>query len=976
MATTQGWAPTGASPVHALEGSPYLAPLDQTGSPNNDLADLAQESLIHADVAPPNPPFIFPTQLPSPSSAPASYSRASGRRPMSAIELHSTTPGTTPESGDRPRRTIALPAFSFNPGASLPGADSMTLLSPPITPNSARPIPSPSRPHGHRRGGSEFVGGSIRDGNSIAVMSTSPTRSESGFASPGLAPPPKRGHRRGVSSTISTNDLPILRPLPDFGMPKGSSAPNSPTAVDSREWTPIPIHDQSPNLPEPAHALEETKCPSDPFPDAAIPATPATPSSDVESSSPRQVRPARARVGFSDKLEFIPRPLSLVSSDASSTATARPGHSVSGSISSIVSAASPGGRESPAHLPRSPTRDLSDSRPSTAGAILERGPDLEAGNAPNMSPKRRNSIPTLLNVAEAQASSPANPTARTIKTPKRWSFFGLEPPFINSAAPPKRRPSSSSSSESVSRAISGGSSSGHESDSTETGREAPACVKKPNKKTSKKTSKKKKVKGWAGSILPRKPRGHKKRSKMSEVRPPTPPASVSPCDDEGEEEEADGADIPDPELPAVKITLVDSPTIAQDAASPQSRSRDDASQPMIDLDAALGPFNTPLPHNAEWEAAQRAAGNTGKRRLHSAQGLKGFSGPGMHYHRRAESAPDLPPFDAGRAGIHRFGSNPTMADVFEEDEEEDEEDAAASNQSDAATTTEHEEDDSDDGEVTPPATVLPVEIPPTVEPSPFEMIPTPRRTSSGPSEADRSVAHSIRAECSKTSLQEEVIVEEAPSIIFRNAGAFNGGSDSAASSPRKLYGAKELPPMEAANPAYLSNAAAIPISPYAASHASSSHPSPRSPMSIDAQRISTAPSSVTDANSFQSLLMGEPGPEVRISMDYDIPSLTSSNSTMTRDSAFIPNPRMSQPNLRKQRPVSVSSAAFGRRRSSLVSLSRLISSSHGERSKLSMEVTLDNESENKRSRSRGSKTKKRLGRMMQFWKPNKDGAST
>jgi hypothetical protein len=145
-------------------------------------------------------------------------------------------------------------------------------------------------------------------------------------------------------------------------------------------------------------------------------------------------------------------------------------------------------------------------------------------------------------------------------------------------------------------------------------------------------------------------------------------------------------------------------------------------------------------------------------------------------------------------------------------------------------------------------------------------------------------------------------------------------------------------------------------------------------MSVEVQRISTAPSSVADENNFQSLLlMGEPGPEVRISVDYDIPSLTSSNSTMTRESMFLPSQRMSQPILREPRPVSVSSAAFGRRRSSLASLSRLISSSHGERSKLSMEVTLDNESTHKKSKS--SRTK-RLSRMMQFWKPTaKEGSS-
>ncbi|KAJ4297080.1 hypothetical protein N0V88_003997 [Collariella sp. IMI 366227] len=151
---------------------------------------------------------------------------------------------------------------------------------------------------------------------------------------------------------------------------------------------------------------------------------------------------------------------------------------------------------------------------------------------------------------------------------------------------------------------------------------------------------------------------------------------------------------------------------------------------------------------------------------------------------------------------------------------------------------------------------------------------------------------------------------------------------------------------------------------------SSAFPSPMSRVSYDAQCISTAPSSVAEDN-FQSLLMGEPGPEVRISVD-DIPSLTSSNSTMTRESILAQNPQARYPPLSDQpRPASFTSTAFGRRRSSLASLSRLINSSHGERSKLSIEVQLDSEPEKK---TKSSKTK-RLSRMMQFWKP-KEGRSS
>jgi hypothetical protein len=106
---------------------------------------------------------------------------------------------------------------------------------------------------------------------------------------------------------------------------------------------------------------------------------------------------------------------------------------------------------------------------------------------------------------------------------------------------------------------------------------------------------------------------------------------------------------------------------------------------------------------------------------------------------------------------------------------------------------------------------------------------------------------------------------------------------------------------------------------------------------------------------------------VRISVD-DIPSLTSSNSTMTRESLFAQHARFPPASKDQPRPASFTSTAFGRRRSSLASLSRLISSSHGERSKLSMEVPMDNEPE---KTVKSSKTK-RLSRLMQFWKAKDD----
>ena len=111
--------------------------------------------------------------------------------------------------------------------------------------------------------------------------------------------------------------------------------------------------------------------------------------------------------------------------------------------------------------------------------------------------------------------------------------------------------------------------------------------------------------------------------------------------------------------------------------------------------------------------------------------------------------------------------------------------------------------------------------------------------------------------------------------------------------------------------------------------------------------------------------MGEPGPELRMSVDiHDVPSLTSSNSTMTRDSNFLPMAQ--QPQFREGQRSASFSAAATRKRSSMASLSRLISSSHGEKSKLSLEVRAPSmDSERKEKTSKG----KRISRLMQFWKP-------
>lgn len=1092
----------------------------------------------------PIPDFVFPARSPNPgtNSAPSSYSRATGRRPKSVADLQDRG-GLSPisaafmnnASSGRPTRSPALPDFSFNPGAGAAPSPtpSHAFLSPPQSPLSARAIPIRPGGGGHRRGGSEFVGGSLRSGEPFAFLSTSPTKSESGLASPRLSPlnspsgpsapgnvpgfgagfgtsapthaskpstsgPPggRRGHAHRRSAAISIHDIssmmqptkpsPTGSTIPSPG--RGSSAPSSPKGlghVDKKDYvfpersatdpdlssyiTPDISSGRIPDLQRTTVATANAQANDDiPVQDALSP----EPAAENDNAS----RPAqRTRVGFSDTLEFIPRPLSVVSSDSASTVTARPptsgNHSVSGSISSIISLnasiAASIDREaiSPSPLARSPSRNtVNESRPSTAGAILDRTQSITMDDiADGMhSPRRRNSIPILSTIPSPDtAEVPPAPASASLaspnKTPKRWSFFGLDP-FIggnNSSHSSPTRPSCSSSPVSAggafpspgmdsAKAISIGSppSQSLEQFGTDAGSYEDVVdgsndltlTRTISRKPSM-TKKKKKVKSWG--ILSRKSKPRRK-SRRAPTPPPiviapesddesveaaeTQPAQAQPTDTADNLPSLEAGDFAAPPPPLVFVTPSGSPSEPRDSSTWQplpspsfSVPDEDTSLAMIDLDAALGPFNTPLPLNHEWEAAQ-SAGGLSKRQLHSAAGMSRFSGPGMHYsHRRAESAPEMPPFN--RAGIPRFSSSTAMADVFEEDEEDDDDSktksstlstlipATANAPSSASLKCTSKPSSlrsaSSSSSVVPPVPRISAEqersiperstvqersssidIRVTSSEGPFDFgfedatssVALSRRGSnlSGVSDDDKTQpSMCLKSEYSASSLHDDVIVEEQfpsglnHSFTFDDCEfAMESSSDSTIHSPRKA----EAP------------------SPYSVSPMAS-------PTAVSYTAPATSPGSPSDT--FQSLLLGEPGPEVRISSD--IPSLTSSNSTMTRESQQVsymppfvpqmpqlphaqmhhphmpmplngPQPRTYLPSRGMERPASFTSTAFGRRRSSLASLHRLISTSHGERSKLSIEVPLDTASTASDAEKHKSSRTKRLSRMMQFWR--------
>ncbi|ROW10841.1 hypothetical protein VPNG_05302 [Cytospora leucostoma] len=642
---------------------------------------------------------------------------------------------------------------------------------------------------------------------------------------------------------------------------RGSSAPSSPSAQDLNKHFSFPIMPR----PDEVEKASQQKTSEQKADTAGQTECRASPAPTVEPVFAPRKSFSKAKVGFSDTLEFIPRPLSLVSSDTSSTVTVKPGHSVSGSISSVISASNsviPEKDEPLPYLEAAPSQGGSDSRPSTADRVQDE-----------------------------------------------------EAPEVESTVP------------------------------------------KPGKKSSKKQ---RKVKTWAGSILTKKPKGRHGKGKKTSRRGPTPPPS-RPADEAEDDSAEDSADTKsEPVMPTVMITELDQDQGGVEAwKPPRPFTEDDTSFPMIDLDAALGPFNTPLPRNAEWEAAQKAGGLM-KRQLHSAAGMSRFTGPGMHYthHQRAQSSPEMPPFEF-RRGMHRFGSSSTMADVFEEEEEEvDSDDSGSSTPQPESTGHKDSEASSFSGLFSVRGSADKM----TSEGRNSDPAIAMRRKFSDPEDSKSQSAASMKSRTSLSSLQEQVIEEEPPAIPtqFRPVEFGRPAKRKAPESP-----ISPRAPLDGGSSQTTSTSLA-PVSPYSSVTPSSALPSPRSPASYDTNIICTAPSSVTD-DSFQSLLMGEPGPEVRKSMD--VPSLSSSHSNQVRENLFAQQAaQMTRPPAPGQRPASFSATAFGGRRGSLASLSRLISSSHGERSKLSTEVTFNSDSDKKPKRSKS----RRFSRMVQFWKPKEN----
>lgn len=880
----------------------------------------------------PNPPFVFPAR--PASSAPTSFSRATGRRTQPTNEpkmggmnmdfkIGASRPGPPP-----------LPSFSFN---QAPRSDPEPgNSSPQLSPTSPRfSLPLPARPH--RRGHSEFIG--VDANPSAGQLLSTGLNSDNPLPPPG---PPKgrRGHAHRRSAAISCGDLTfIIKPAQPPPKPAGGSVPASP--VEEKKT-------------KPSFTFEDITTVS-PVPEVVTP-----PIEEIAAPrSPPKPQRTTARVGFSDTLEYIPRPLSLVSSDASSTMTVRQGHSVTNSMSSVISLSA---SSSPSETHRglataSRSTNADEDRPSTAGPILSATRYVPPLRGQDDETRRRNSDPATVEEASTAAKIAANGLQEYTLLSDDYNM-----------SPDNSRPTTPSSFDRAQIAANfmAPTPGIRHIDTSMSGiEELPKLARKTS--STRKVKKQKKVKYWAGSILSRK---NKSRKVKASKRTPTPPMQSF-------EEECVESPVTSPVMSQRVVDSSPAPEIDLDAAlaeTPLTKSQADflnwkprhiassdeeSSSPIIDLDAALGPFNTPS-HDSDWAAAQKAGSPATRRKMHSAAGMRNFTGPGLHYHRRTESAPEMVAFESPR-----FGNSSTMEDVFEEDEEDDWEEVKTVSHKGSSI-------QNDDDEVKG----LGIEIKVVdaengqgkMDWASDEQRGIKRKTSAlSEQESQPAPTASQVSIRSQGSLKDTVKAEdfEPPPPIRDDCSIYR--PNSSRSSTSSTIQTEKFPTVEQSyppQPPYLT-----PTTP--SSTFQSPFPSPRSRMSHETQRQSTAPSSIVEEPGFNPLWLGEPGPEIRMSVD-DVPSLTSSNSTMTRDSMAAQNPALGNPQFRQgQRSASLSSGGLGpaskAKRGSIVSLSRLLSSSHGEKSKLSIEERAPELDERKKV-GKG----KRISRMMQFWKPSKD----
>lgn len=857
----------------------------------------------------PNPDFSFP-RLPPPGqhSDFAGPRRAHGR----PLSMMGGARPLTAEPSHKRSATQQLPSFSFN------SSDHTGLSGDQSSLQSMEPMATP--PSRHRRNVSELVGGVGMN----SAISSSPTRTSALDM-----PPNPRGHRHRRSAAISSHDLSSML----------ATAEPQPRLSSSLPSTPFELPNDRPQVFVDQSTLDS----DDPFGPVL---------ENVASARP----PSRRQVGFSENVEYIPRPLSTISSETESSLNTIRGHSVNNSISSVLSLTtpSPPASRSRAISLETTIEDEPQSFPKTSIEISRRvereGEWLKHGTA-NVNADRpataSDALPKSLTFAGDESA--VKPRGRAGKKHSASRSLGFdrrksEPAMGAHANEPEHLVARLS-------ALSLQETSGDTDMHTE--EEAAAATRRSSTR---------KIKEWAVSKIVRKARP---RSEVFAPREPMYPASsVAETNlDAVFNMDSDVDIVRDPTVIPQSQLDIHIPLYSQQS---NDRNRDSDDGAMLDLDDALGFSRTPTqfgPHRP-------------RKMLHSDRGTQDFMGPGAHYqpmHNRTASAPVLMAFD-----MNRVGTPPLQGLAVFDEEEEHTQDAHIRPGSTQST---GDEERSTGVSIVDQA---PSVISAANETSLDEGLGIER--SEWDLEPPRYAHTSSRLstpilERRASSIVDQTIVEETSPIdmvtVVDDQGPWEEENvDIRAHSLTKSSDSSEAPTIMAVPTGLLARPDGEITPETLHSSAFSSPAFARRQSSFDTSRVGTSASSMTDNRTVSSCTTGEPHQDHRMSVD-DVPSLTSSRSTMIstvhadssrRDVSGFRTPSLTSGSLE-------SAENRRRKRNSIQSLSQLMGGQFGAKSS-AVDVSRPSTAGTETILSQTPKKKKehRLKKLM-FWKSKHRQAS-
>ena len=836
--------------------------------------------------------FVFPRKAPSPSVTHSTRPRSGT---TDAITLLAEI-GVLPPPGTAAAARLRSPPTPSFPNRQRPVS---MLVLPTQTLPSVTLAPAPT---GRAQKG---VTGDLPETDSpiipAVVTKGVPTEEESPVKK-AAGPPPgyqRRGHAHRRSGAISSSDVWNLLSQSTPSLPLQNSVPT-------------PKADQPPATPEvklEASVTSVSRPHNVPKQSWSAPVSPACGAIAIPPPSPTllDVDKKGSKVAFTGRVETIPRPPPPVSPVGAHGGSI--GDVVSPLIRNPVTPTTPATPPTPSR-PRSNTRNRSSSisssqsplspelqaqfahitqRPSTAGAVL----------SPPISTEPVPPVPALRIETAVTPQSPTSPIEAEIpKSPtKLCAPEKSEKPEEEKRARKK----------SHKKALSDGSPQTSSPSSPELFGTATEKDDKCSSKTSKGDRKKKKK--HLKNFLFGKGK-HSKGGKTGRAlkRSPTPPSRHNSFRKQGEMELPPAWTESYVIMPEGSMAGRSLEELSSTMSPRYPGSGSDRDSPIIDLDAAMGPFNSPVVGSGGRSSGGFSAA---KRRMHSSgaggkmsivSGVISNSLAGTH--RRSESMPEMgmPLFDlAEYAGME-------MEDVFEEDEEDEEESSSGSDSG-------SETDESEDGDrqrmstgglgigiqVTDGDGVTTWEEGVSVD---WNNVPQgPRRSSLVPTLGSN-------GSLKNASIQEEDEPEE-DTTATRPTSIFSHNNDSTksqppspdyCSTPTSLVPSAQSSTSTVTPTSAVSTASTLPDTP------ATSCPSESMPMNMPlpsppfAVPRTASPSSRRNSLTLKELVdlslqegsgfdpyadsefrfLGEPGPEMRMSVSVeDVPSLTSSSSTMT-----------------------------------------------------------------------------------------------